>query len=71
MQMLRFSPVKMVGLVGIIASLLLLIGYFGIPSLMDLSTLLFRDLNDQQTDRVFPDYEQRDAIIHSYEANVR
>lgn len=71
MQMLRFSPVKMVGLVGIIASLLLLIGYFGIPSLMDLSTLLFRDLNDQQTDRVFPDYEQRDAIIHSYEADVR
>ena len=71
MQMPRFSPVKMVGLVGIIASLLLLIGYFGIPSLMDLSTLLFRDLNDQQTDRVFPDYEQRDAIIHSYEANVR
>lgn len=71
MQMLRFSPVKMVGLVGIIASLLLLIGYFGIPSLMNLSTLLFRDLNDQQTDRVFPDYEQRDAIIHSYEADVR
>lgn len=71
MQMLRFSPVKMVGLVGIIASLLLLIGYFGIPSLMNLSTLSFRDLNDQQTDRVFPDYEQRDAIIHSYEADVR
>ena len=71
MQMLRFSPVKMVGLVGIIASLLLLIGYFGIPSLINLSTLSFRDLNDQQTDRVFPDYEQRDAIIHSYEADVR
>ncbi len=71
MQMLRFSSVKMVGLVGIIASLLLFIGYSGVPNLTDLPTLLFRDLNDPQTDRVFPDYEQRDAIIHSYEADVR
>ena len=71
MQTLRSSSVKMVGLVGIIASLLLLIAYSGVPNLTSLSTSLFRDLSNQQIDRVFPDYEQRDAIIHSYEADVR
>ena len=71
MQMLRFSSVKIIGLVGIIASLLLFIGYSGVPNLTSFSISLFQDLTDQPTDRVFPDYEQRDAIIHSYEANVR
>ena len=71
MQMLRFSPIKMVGLIGIIVSILLLIGYSNIRYLTDISNALFQDIDTQQADRVFPDYEQRDAIINSYETNVR
>ena len=71
MQMLRFSSIKMIGLVGIITSLLLFIGYFNVQAIVDLSTSLFQNTIDRQTDRVFPDYEQRDAIIHSYETDVR
>ena len=71
MQMLRFSPTKMIGLAGIIASLLLLIGSFNVQNLTDLSASLFQDTSDRLSDQVFPDYEQRDTIIYSYEADVR
>ena len=71
MQMLRSSSLKMAGLVGIIASLVFFIGYFNIQNLTSLSTSFFQDLTDRISDPVFPDYEQRDAIIHSYEADVR
>ena len=68
MPMLRFSPVKIIGLVGVVASLLLFIGYFNIQNL---SASLFQNTSDRPSDQVFPDYEQRDTIIHSYEAEVR
>lgn len=71
MPILRFSPVKIIGLVGVIASLLLLLGYFNVQNLTDLSASLFQDTSDRPSDQVFPDYEQRDTIIHSYEADVR
>ena len=67
MPMLRFSPVKTIGLFGIIASLLMLLGYFNGQNLIGLSAQLFQDTSDQ----VFPDYKQRDTIINSYEADVR